>query len=50
MPSICVAVPKKKRSMNSDDRPTSVKDLRAAIGLVGRDAHLGHHLEDAFAN
>ena len=24
-----------------------VEDLRAAIGLIGRDAHLGHHLEQA---
>ena len=24
-----------------------VEDLRAAIGLIGRDAHLGHHLEHA---
>ena len=27
-----------------------VEDLGAAIGLVGRDAHLGHHLEDALAD
>ena len=27
-----------------------VEDLRAAIGLVGRDAHLGHHLEDALVD
>ena len=27
-----------------------VEDLRAAIALVGRDAHLGHHLEDALAD
>ena len=27
-----------------------VEDLRAAIGLVGRDAHLGHHLEQALAD
>ncbi len=26
-----------------------VEDLRAAIGLVGRDAHLGHDLQDALA-
>src|SRR4029077_6013565 len=24
-----------------------VKDLRAAVRLISRDAHLGHHLEDA---
>ena len=27
-----------------------VEDLRAAIGLVGRDAHLGHHLQDALVD
>ena len=27
-----------------------VEDLRAAIGLVGRDAHLGHHLQQALAD
>ena len=27
-----------------------VEDLRAAIGLVGRDAHLRHHLEQALAD
>ena len=27
-----------------------VEDLRAAIGLVGRDAHLGHDLADALAH
>ena len=27
-----------------------VEDLRAAIGLVGRDAHLGHDLQHAFAD
>ena len=27
-----------------------IEDLRAAIGLVGRDAHLGHHLEQALAD
>ena len=26
--------------------PDRVEDLRAAIGLIGGDAHLGHHLED----
>ena len=28
----------------------SVEDLRAAIGLVGRDAHLGHHLQQSLAD
>ncbi len=27
-----------------------IEDLRAAVGLVGRDAHLGHHLQHAFAD
>ncbi len=27
-----------------------VEDLRAAVGLIGRDAHLGHHLQNAFAD
>ena len=31
-------------------QPDRVEYLRAAIGLVGRDAHLGHHLEDALAD
>ena len=26
-------------------QPDRVENLRAAIGLIGRDAHLGHHLE-----
>ncbi len=28
----------------------SIKNLRAAIGLVGRNAHLGHDLENALAD
>ena len=31
-------------------QPDRVEDLRAAIGLVGGDAHLGHHLEDALVD
>ena len=27
-----------------------VENLRAAIGLIGRDAHLGHHLEQALVD
>ena len=27
-----------------------VEDLRAAIGLISRDAHLGHHFQDTFAD
>ena len=30
--------------------PDRVEDLRAAIGLIGGDAHLGHHLEDALVD
>jgi len=38
------------REIFSDEiaaQPHSIEDLRAAIRLVGGDAHLGHHLEDA---
>ncbi len=45
-----VAVPKKYLSTRSDVQADGVEDLRAAIGLVGRDAHLGHDLEDALAD
>ena len=31
-------------------QPDRVEDLRAAIGLIGGDAHLGHHLHDALAD
>ena len=31
-------------------QPDGVEDLRAAVGLVGRDAHLGHHLEQPLAD
>ena len=31
-------------------QPDRVENLRAAIGLVGRDAHLGHHLQQALAD
>jgi hypothetical protein len=27
-----------------------IEDLRAAIGLIGRDAHLRHHLQEALAD
>ena len=30
--------------------PDRVENLRAAIGLIGRDAHLGHHLEQALVD
>ena len=30
--------------------PDGVEDLRAAIGLEGADAHLGHHFEDALGD
>ena len=35
---------------NSRTQPNGVEDLRAAIGLIGRDAHLGRDLEDALAD
>ena len=31
-------------------QPDGIEYLGAAIGLVGRDAHLGHHLEDALVD
>ena len=31
-------------------QPDGVEDLRAAIGLIGRDAHLRHHLQQALAD
>jgi ribosomal protein S4 len=31
-------------------RADRFKNLRAAVGLVGGNAHLGHHLEDALGN
>jgi phosphoribosylformylglycinamidine (FGAM) synthase-like enzyme len=31
-------------------KPNRVEDLRAAIGLIGADAHLGHHLHHALAD
>ena len=49
-PSMRVAVPKKNSPTKSLFRPDRVEDLRAAIRLVGRDAHLGHHLEDALVD
>ena len=35
-----------ERAVQSD----RLEDLRAAIGLIGRDAHLGHHLVQALAD
>ena len=31
-------------------QPYGVEDLGPAVGLIGRDSHLRHHLEDALAN
>jgi hypothetical protein len=45
-----VWVPAKYLATKSAFSPTASKDLRAAIGLVGRDAHLGHHLQQALAD
>ena len=45
-----VAVPEKNSSTKAFDRPIGVEDLRAAIGLVGRDAHLRHDLEQALVD
>ena len=46
-PSTWVLVPVKYLATKSDLRPDGVEDLRAAIGLIGGDAHLRHHFEDA---
>ena len=43
-------MPVKYLSTKLAGEPDRVEDLRAAIGLVGRDAHLGHDLEDALAD
>ena len=45
-----VAVPVKYLATKSGLQADRVENLRAAIGLVGRDAHLGHHLEQALAD
>ena len=34
----------------SGAEPDRVEDLRAAIGLIGGDAHFGHHLQNTFAD
>ena len=46
-PSTWLLVPVKYLATKSRPQPHRVEDLRAAIGLIGGDAHLGHHLEDA---
>ena len=45
-----VAVPAKYFVDEIGLQADRVEDLRAAIGLIGRDAHLGHHLEHALAD
>ena len=44
MPSMLLAVPVKYLSTKALLQSDRLEDLRAAIGLVGGDAHLGHHL------
>ena len=44
MPSIVLAVPVKYLSTNAVCKSDRLEDLRAAIGLIRRDAHLRHHL------
>src|SRR5437660_1538394 len=39
-------IPRDEIRLQSD----GVEDLRAAIGLIGRDAHLRHHLQQALAD
>ena len=50
MPSTGETVPVKYLSRKALFKPDRVEDLRAAIGLEGADAHLGHHLEDALGD
>ncbi len=45
-----VAVPVKYLATKSDLQADGVEDLGAAIGLVGRDAHLRHHLEQSLVD
>ena len=45
-----VAVPVKYLLDEFARQADGVEDLRATIGLVGGDAHLGHHLQDALAH
>ena len=45
-----VAVPVKYLATKSDLQPDRVENLRAAIGLIGRDAHLRHHLEQSLVD
>ena len=49
-PRSAVAVPVKYFSTKSRRQADRVEDLGAAIGLVGGDAHLGHHLQHALAD
>ena len=45
-----VCVPVKYLSTKSCSQADRVENLRAAIGLIGRDAHLGHHLQQALVD
>ena len=45
-----VAVPVKYLATNSDFEPDRVENLCAAIGLIGGDAHLRHHLEQSLVD
>ena len=49
-PRSCEAVPVKYFSISADRQADGVEDLGAAVGLVGGDAHLGHHLQHALAD
>ena len=50
MPSTLLAVPVKYLSTNALLQADGLEDLRAAVRLVGGDAHLGHHLEQPLAD
>ena len=50
MPSTAVCVPVKYFGHEIRFESDGVENLRAAIGLIGRDAHFGHDLHQAFAD
>ena len=49
-PSTCVCVPVKYLFDERRAQADGVEDLRAAIRLIGRDAHLGHDLQHGLAD
>ena len=49
-PPIRDAVPAKNSAMNASAKTDGIEDLRATIGLIGRDAHLRHDLKQALVD